>query len=197
MISKKADHDRVGMNSMNAKRDIKTELTEIHKKINRMKQTNAREKEVLAERERAQKTNADLSTVIRFLMDENRKTTVILQNLQEAVSRIEHSIPDPYYDEDIETEEQRQATAFRSAKERILLSGLDAEIIKAVQLLGDRACADEIKKHMNYKGRNAASVRLNRLAALGLLERRRVGRRVYYIYDAGKATDILIVSPPQ
>jgi hypothetical protein len=59
------------------------------------------------------------------------------------------------------------------------------------------ACAEDIKKHMSYKGKNAASARLNRLFKEGLLDRYQLGHKVYYKYDAGKTTKTLIVSPPQ
>ena len=36
-----------------------------------------------------------------------------------------------------------------------------------------------------------------KLREKGLLERFQLGHKVYYIYDAGKATNILIISPPQ
>jgi len=59
------------------------------------------------------------------------------------------------------------------------------------------ACAEDIKREMNYRGRNAASARLNRLHKQGLLDRYQLGHKVYYKYDAGKTTNTLIVSPPQ
>ena len=50
---------------------------------------------------------------------------------------------------------------------------------------------------MSYKGRNAASARLNKLYRIGLLERFQLGHKVYYKFDAGKMASTLIVSPPQ
>ena len=108
------------------------------------------------------------------------------------MARLESGIRDTYY-EDEEVEDQKNV--FRGARE-VPISWLDAEILKNVQVLG-MACADDIKKRMNYKGRNAASVRLNRLYRQGVLDRYQLGRKVYYKYDAGKASDTLIVSPPQ
>ena len=61
----------------------------------------------------------------------------------------------------------------------------------------DIACSEDIQKRMNYKGRNAASARLNKLYKQGLLERYQLGHKVYYKYNAGKATNPLIISPPQ
>ena len=58
-------------------------------------------------------------------------------------------------------------------------------------------CADDIKEKLHYKGRNAACTRLNRLHKAGLLERHQLGHKVYYKYDAGKATKLLILSPPK
>lgn len=68
--------------------------------------------------------------------------------------------------------------------------------MQIIQISG-MSCADDIKKQMSYRGRNAASARLNRLYKIGLLERYQLGHKVYYKYDAGKTADTLIVSPPQ
>ena len=76
------------------------------------------------------------------------------------------------------------------------ISELDAKILQHIQIKG-MSCADDIKKQMNYRGRNAASARLNRMYKQGLLERHQLGHKVYYKYDAGKAAKTLIVSPPQ
>jgi len=59
------------------------------------------------------------------------------------------------------------------------------------------ACADDVKAGMNYRGRNAASARLNKLYKMGLIDRLQLGHKVFYKFDAGKTTKILIVSPPQ
>lgn len=82
----------------------------------------------------------------------------------------------------------------------IPLAEADAKIISYIQIR-EMVCADDVKSLMNYRGRNAASARLNNLYRLYggiLLKRFQIGHKVYYKYAAGKSTkNILIVSPPQ
>jgi len=64
-------------------------------------------------------------------------------------------------------------------EEKQMLPDVDEEIIAFISLRGS-VCAEDIQKAMSYKGRNAASARLNRLYERGLLEKRQVGRKVVY-----------------
>lgn len=178
---------------MHQKKSIENAIMEIQKSIENIKEKTEKEKELLSDRGKSEETSVNLFSLIKYMVDENRRTTMILKSIQENMARLESGIRDTYYEEE-EVEDQRQ-NVFRGARE-IPLSWLDTEILKNVQVLG-MACADDIKKRMNYKGRNAASVRLNRLYRQGILERYQLGRKVYYKYDAGKASDTLIVSPPQ
>jgi hypothetical protein len=65
------------------------------------------------------------------------------------------------------------------SRKEILLSPTDEQIVNLLRSRG-AVCADDVQAHFKYKGKNAASARLNRLASLGLLERQQAGRRVYY-----------------
>ena len=95
---------------------------------------------------------------------------------------------------------QEPVSAQGSAKgkdfEEIALSDTDRKIIEFVQTKG-MACADDIKSTMGYRGRNAACTRLKRLCDEKLLQRFQLGHKVYYRFDAGKAANTLIISPPQ
>jgi hypothetical protein len=68
-----------------------------------------------------------------------------------------------------------------SAPHPPLLPEIDESILGFVRKRGGRATADEVQKRFHYKGPNAASARLNGLFKLGLLEKRQVGRKVYFI----------------
>ena len=70
-------------------------------------------------------------------------------------------------------------TSIILAKKEILLSPTDEQIVNLLRTRG-AVCADDVQAHFKYKGKNAASARLNRLASLGVLERQQAGRRVYY-----------------
>ena len=44
-----------------------------------------------------------------------------------------------------------------------------------------KTCAEEMQKDFGYKGKHAASARLNKLFTMGLLEKEQSGRTVYYL----------------
>ena len=63
--------------------------------------------------------------------------------------------------------------------EEVLLPSVDEEIVRFV---GEKrhASAEEVRARFNYKGKNAASARLNRLYEMGLLGKKQVGRAVLF-----------------
>ncbi len=63
--------------------------------------------------------------------------------------------------------------------EEVLLPSVDEEMLKFVKEKRF-ASAEEVRKRFGYKGKNAASARLNRMFELGLLEKRQVGRAVLF-----------------
>jgi predicted HTH transcriptional regulator len=60
-----------------------------------------------------------------------------------------------------------------------ILGDIDEKIIEFVKKNG-KACAEDLQREFKYRGKNAASARLNRLHSQGLLEKKQAGRRVYY-----------------
>jgi hypothetical protein len=132
--------------------------------------------------------NAGLSTLIKYLVDERGKTNRILENVTLKLKQLEDEISA------LELSGQQDDYAPQNSRE-VPLSGVDAKLINFVQTKG-MACAEEVRAFMNYKGNNAACARLNNLHRLGLLDRLQLGHKVYYKYDAGKAINTLIVSPP-
>jgi archaellum component FlaC len=64
-------------------------------------------------------------------------------------------------------------------QEEVLLPAVDEEILKFVKEKR-HASAEEVRKRFNYKGKNAASSRLNRMYEMGLLGKKQVGRAVLY-----------------
>jgi hypothetical protein len=170
------------------KKDVNNELHQIRAQLKTLTTKNATVKELITDKAKTEETGANLLALFRFVMDENKKTTMILARISENLARIESE-----RDADYRTGSENPAQV---AVKELPISELDAKIIQCIQIAG-MACADDIKKQMAYKGRNAASARLNRLHQQGILERYQLGHKVYYKYDAGKATKTLIVSPPQ
>jgi len=66
-----------------------------------------------------------------------------------------------------------------AAEEEVLLPSVDEEILRFVKEKR-HVSAEEVRRRFGYKGKNAASSRLNRMFELGLLEKRQVGRAVLY-----------------
>lgn len=60
------------------------------------------------------------------------------------------------------------------------ISERDQEILDFVQEK-EKACAEDVQEKFEYKGRNAASARLSKLFREGLLDKKYVGRKVYYV----------------
>jgi hypothetical protein len=134
--------------------------------------------------------NAGLSTLIKYLVEERGKTNRMLEGITQRIKLIEDEISA------IELSGQAAQDDYAAPNSReIPLSGVDTKLINFVQTRG-MACAEEVKAFMGYKGNNAACARLNNLRRLGLLDRLQLGHKVYYKYDAGKAINTLIVSPP-
>ncbi|MCS7109584.1 MAG: hypothetical protein NZ903_02195 [Candidatus Micrarchaeota archaeon] len=61
----------------------------------------------------------------------------------------------------------------------LLLSSIDQKIIEYIREHGPSS-AETIQKVFSYKGRNAASARLNKLATFGHLVKQRAGKTIYY-----------------
>jgi hypothetical protein len=56
----------------------------------------------------------------------------------------------------------------------------DERIVQFIRKRG-RACAEEIRDALRYRGTNAASARMSKLFEKGVLEKEQVGRKVYYV----------------
>ena len=70
-------------------------------------------------------------------------------------------------------------TAVSSSLRELMLAPADEQIVSLIRTRG-AACAEDVRVNFGYKGKNAASARLNRLFELGILEKAQAGRVVYY-----------------
>ena len=66
-----------------------------------------------------------------------------------------------------------------AGEEEVLLAPVDEEMLAFVKEKR-HVSAEEVRRRFGYKGKNAASSRLNRMFELGLLAKRQVGRAVLY-----------------
>ncbi|MDE1871098.1 MAG: hypothetical protein KGI06_02550 [Candidatus Micrarchaeota archaeon] len=182
------------MSNNRSRKELDKELQDMKRQISRMSGRSEEFREALQEKARSEETGSSLITLLKYMMNENKNTTMILKAIADKLERIEGNINTEYYEQDDQEPYQQENKLVKVQP----ISGLDAQIMQVIQLHGNgMVCADDIKKQMSYKGRNAASARLNKLYKLGLLERYQLGHKVYYKFDAGKTTNTLIVSPPQ
>ena len=75
-------------------------------------------------------------------------------------------------------------TAIETADRELLLAPVDEQIVAMIRASG-HVSATDVQIKFKYKGKNAASARLNRLYELGLLEKAQAGRVVYYRMRSG------------
>ena len=178
---------------MRSKKEIENELRSMRGQIASLRTKSASEAAAINEKVKAEDAASSMLTLYKVVLESNRQTQMLLKQLSANVETLATEIG-------AGVEEEYQSDAIQDAPagqaRELPISGLDAKIIQFIQVKG-MTCADDIKSQMSYKGRNAASARLNRLYKQGLLERYQLGHKVYYKYDAGKATNLLIVSPPQ
>ena len=174
---------------MKSRKNVEEELQNMKKQLDQLA-SRSMEIKGMQEKVETDEVGANLLTLLKYLMDENKKNTMIMKSMQDKLDTIINA-------EYIEQEDQDTTYPQENKLAKVQpISGLDAQIMQIIQIRG-LTTADDIKKQMNYRGRNAASARLNRLYRVGLLERYQLGHKVYYKYDAGKTTNTLIVSPPQ
>ncbi len=176
------------MRNMRSKSNIKNELLSIKKALTGLQKKEDEMQTLINGKGKAEETSSSLLKLYEIMMQENKTTRTLLLNMSQVLSKLESELaPIEEYEVDNVSEQPRE----------VPLSELDAKILQIIQIKG-MACADDIKKEMNYKGRNAASARLNNLRRQGLIERYQLGHKVYYKFSASKATkETLIVSPPQ
>ncbi len=169
-------------------RDMASKNKQIEEELQQIRE----ELEKITKESTAQAESNSLAEALKYMVEERERTNKLLASITEKVQLLEKKI-DELEGEAVEEQEYERAPD----TEEIPLSPVDTSIINFIQTKG-MACADEVKEFMHYKGRNAACARLNKLQRLGLLERFQLGHKVFYRFDAGKATtSILIVSPPQ
>jgi hypothetical protein len=175
------------MNSNNRSRKrLENELQDMKRQINQLTSRNMDIHGILQEKVKSDEIGSNFLALYKHM-------DLVLKNMSDKLETIGANINAEYYEQEDQDPQYPQENKLAKVQP---ISGLDAQILQIVQRI-ELACADDIKKQMSYKGRNAASARLNRLYKIGLLERYQLGHKVYYKYDAGKTTNTLIVSPPR
>ncbi len=164
------------------KREIERELEALKKGLEEAQQKNVTELP----------TNNSIAELIRYLSEQREETNRKLGDIMSKIRLLEESV------DSLELSTPSEEDYVMASGREIAVSIIDAKIIEYVQTMPrSMASAEDVRKYMNYKGNNAACARLNSLYKQKVLDRLQLGHKVYYKYDAGKATMQLIVSPPQ
>jgi predicted HTH transcriptional regulator len=105
-----------------------------------------------------------LAEMVFRLLEERENTNRLLKTL---IAKIEA------------LEKRGVALEERAPMEQPMLPEVDEQIVAFLKETG-RATAEDVRVKFNYKGKNAASARLNRLFEMGLLQKQQVGKKVFF-----------------
>lgn len=121
------------------------------------------------------KDPTDLAIEIYRLAEERKKTNYVFSEILKRLDAIEESLATgkAYSPPKLET------TAAEEGASKELLSDVDQKLLDYVQQRG-KVDAEEIRGTFDYRGKNAASARLNSLFQRGLLTKARAGKKVLY-----------------
>jgi hypothetical protein len=114
-----------------------------------------------------------LGELVYRLMEERENTNRLLKNILQKLDSIETRLAS-----DLRTPDEHRTPLSPSFVDD-LLPEIDEQIVGFVRQSG-KATAEEVRAKFNYKGKNAASSRLNRLCGMGVLQKKQVGRKMYF-----------------
>lgn len=175
---------------MKSRNQIKSDLVAIKREISKLKSKELEVEQLISDKEAASTVSSNMLTLFKIMLEESKTTRTMLRLLTEKLTRLEDDLS-------TDVDEQEVSGGEEPRVREVAVSDLDKKIIQFIQLK-EMACAADVQKHMNYRGKNAASARLNKLYRQGVIDRYQLGHKVFYKYNAGKMTNgMLIVSPPQ
>ena len=113
------------------------------------------------------KDNATIGLLLYRLAKEREASNAMFKQISEQLERIANLL-------------QKGSTEQVNS----IISDIDQKILAHIQRNG-KVDAEEIKSIFQYRGKNAASARLNDLYEKGLLKKGRAGKKVFYWVNAG------------
>jgi FKBP-type peptidyl-prolyl cis-trans isomerase len=163
------------------KKQMETKLQELERELEKQKSTPP-----------ALPSDISAADVVKYFIADREATNQLFRAMAEQVKGLREAV------NEAAMESQSQEEYATAEPKEIPLSAVDAKIIEFIQTRPKgMASAEDVRVFMHYKGKNAACARLTMLYRMNVLERMQLGHKVYYKFDAGKATIQLIVSPPQ
>ncbi len=174
----------------NKTKHLEQELRRIEKELVELRSTQGKP----VENDVKEGDHLSADALMRYLMDQRDKSDRLLDTVNKLTAQVKNI--STQMDGELSEEEELEQTTVSGLE--VAISALDKKILDFVQSSPhSMACADDVRALLGYKGRNAACTRLMKLAKMRLLERIQLGHKVYYKFDAGKATNTLIISPQQ
>ncbi|HLD75944.1 MAG TPA: hypothetical protein VI874_02920 [Candidatus Norongarragalinales archaeon] len=104
-----------------------------------------------------------VGALISSLKDERTSTNLILKEINAKLDRLAGLLENT-----------------KTVAQAPLLPEVDDKILTFLKTKG-KTNSEEVQMHFQYKGKNAASARLNGLYRLGLVEKRQVGKKVFFL----------------
>ncbi len=116
-----------------------------------------------------------VGAMLSKLAEERQSTNLLLREINAKLDKIDQLERKIVELENRNTEVQKQG-------QPPLLPEIDEDIITFIKQKG-AVCADEVQEKFKYKGKNAASARLNKLHGLGIVKKAQVGKKVFFQLD--------------
>jgi predicted HTH transcriptional regulator len=106
-----------------------------------------------------------LGEMVFRLLEERENTNRLLKNILQKLESMEMKMG--------------AVPAMPTGVAEPLLPEIDEQIMRFVKEQG-KATSEEVRVKFHYRGKNAASARLNRLCDMGLLQKQQVGKKVFF-----------------
>lgn len=104
-----------------------------------------------------------LGELIYKLLEERENTNRILKNILSKLEKLEN----------------KENASILPPNQLALLPSIDEKILEFVRAKG-KVTAEDVRKEFKYKGKNAASARLNKLYELNRVDKKQVGKKVFF-----------------
>ncbi|MDP3742039.1 MAG: hypothetical protein Q8R15_01865 [Candidatus Micrarchaeota archaeon] len=117
-----------------------------------------------------------VGALLHRLTQERESTNLLLREINAKLDKIDQ------LESKIAQLENRTATVQNGTNQNQqppLLAEVDQEIVAFVKKKS-AVCAEDVQTKFKYKGKNAASSRLNKLCALGVVKKTQVGKKVFF-----------------
>ncbi|MBN2251123.1 MAG: helix-turn-helix transcriptional regulator [Candidatus Altiarchaeota archaeon] len=118
-----------------------------------------------------------IATMLYTIAEEKKSNNLVVRDIN---GKFDHMMEKLDRIADLLEKFAEKSATISAKPDNIDISDRDQEILSYVRSHG-KVCADDVQDHFQYKGRNAASARLNKLYRDGVVEKLYAGRNVYYM----------------